>query len=169
MGLRVMVSRGLGSPFIGRRNGLSVQAGRGGSPESSGGRCASVQRRGRGKTGAGRRALAVRGRKEREAAVGLGRGNRRPRRGRRSGEARARGAGPSVAHAGRERKGEEGEWAAGERAGPRGREGRRAGRAERWFGLGWAAFLFSFLFFFSLLKLFKHNYLNSNKCEFKPY
>jgi hypothetical protein len=27
----------------------------------------------------------------------------------------------------------------------------------------------SFLFFFSILKLFKQNYLNSNKFEFKPY
>jgi hypothetical protein len=149
VGLRVRVSRGLGSLFIGRWNGLSVLARRGGSPESSGGRCASEQRRGKGETGAGKRVLAVRGRKKREAAFGLGRSNRRPRRGRRSGEARAQGAGPSVGHVGR--------------------EGRRTGRAGIRFGLGWAAFLFSLLFFFSILKLFKHNHLNSNKFEFKPY
>jgi hypothetical protein len=47
--------------------------------------------------------------------------------------------------------------------------GRRTGWAGIRFGLGWAAFLFSLLFFFSILKLFKHNHLNSNKFEFKPY
>jgi hypothetical protein len=56
-----------------------------------------------------------------------------------------------------------GEWAAGERAGPRGERERGAGRAA-----GLFPFLLLF-FFFSTLKLFKQFYLNSNKFEFKPY
>jgi hypothetical protein len=62
-----------------------------------------------------------------------------------------------------------------ERRGGR-REGRPTGKREKENRPGWdtvwaglAAFLFSLLFFFSLLKPFKHNHLNSNKFEFKPY
>jgi hypothetical protein len=58
-----------------------------------------------------------------------------------------------------------GEWACAGRvkAGPREGEGRRVGLA----GLSSLFLLLSF--FFSILKLFKQNYLNSNKFEFKPY
>jgi hypothetical protein len=71
-------------------------------------------------------------------------------------------AGPGVAHAGR--KGGRGMGCQGEKgAGPREGEGRRVGLAR-------LSSLFLLLsFFFSILKLFKHNYLNSNKFEFKPY
>jgi hypothetical protein len=63
------------------------------------------------------------------------------------------------------KEGEE-EWAARERrAGPRGGE-KRAGRAA---GLGCLLFFLLLSFFFSILKLFKQNYLNSNKFAFKPY
>jgi hypothetical protein len=59
-------------------------------------------------------------------------------------------------------------WLLG-RAGPRGKEGgegkevgcRGKGRAERGFGLDWAAFLFSFLFFFPFYFLHS-NYSNKS-------
>jgi hypothetical protein len=58
-------------PFIGRRDGLRVLAGRG-LTGILGGSCASEQRRGKEEDGTGKRALAVRGGKERRAAAGLG-------------------------------------------------------------------------------------------------
>jgi hypothetical protein len=70
-----------------------------------------------------------------------------------------------VAHAG---KGRRRDWAARERKGrPQGKRKREQAGL-----LGWAAALFSFLFFFSFfstLKPFKQFYLISNKFEFKPY
>jgi hypothetical protein len=91
-----------------------------------------------------------------------------PVRGRERGEARSAGgqegswagvaAGPRVEE-------KRGEWACAgrEKAGPREGEERRVGLA----GLS-SLFLLLYVFF-SILKLFKHNYLNSNKFEFKPY
>jgi hypothetical protein len=45
------------------------------------------------------------------------------------------------------------------------RRGERAGPRD----LGCFSFSSLLFFFFPTLKLFKHNYLNSNKFEFKPY
>jgi hypothetical protein len=105
-----------------------------------------------GRRGAGRWGQPVRGRereRERGGALGWGTGGEPGRRGcwaARRGEGRG--------EMGRGRR----------RAGPRGRK--EAGRA----GLAGLSSLFLLLsFFFSILKLFKQNYLNSNKFELKPY
>jgi hypothetical protein len=163
VGLRVRVSRGLRSLFIGWRNGLSVLAGRGGSPESSGGRCVSEQRRGKGEDGRWQAGPGGQRKKEEGGSGWIGPGQ------------------PPAQEGGKEwRSAGSGSWA---ERGPRGkreeggrREGRPTGKREKENRPGWdtvwaglAAFLFSLLFFFSLLKPFKHNHLNSNKFEFKPY
>jgi hypothetical protein len=59
--------------FVGRRNGLGVRAGRGGSSGFSGGRCASgMKGRREERRDADVQALAVRGRKREEARSGWG-------------------------------------------------------------------------------------------------
>jgi hypothetical protein len=139
--------------FVGRWNDLGVRAGRGARRDS---RAVGVRRGRREKRedgGAGRWGRPVRGRERGGGALGPGdRGKARP-------------AWPTRGERGR---GKRGDGLPGrERGWPKCRRGRRAGRAA--VGL---AYPLSFLFFFSflsILKLFKHNYLNSNKFEFKPY
>jgi hypothetical protein len=83
--------------------------------------------------------------------------------------------GPGAAHAGRgevkrgpREKGKH--WAVGWAAGKGRREGPERRREKGWVGLAGLSSLFLLLsFFFSILKLFKQNYFNSKKFEFKPY
>jgi hypothetical protein len=94
-------------------------------------------------------------------------GQRKRGRGGRSGGLLAVAAGPRV-------KGKRGEGAQErkEGVGRRGPCGGNEGEEESWAGLlGWAAFssFFFFPFSFSILNLFKQNYLNSNEFKFKPY
>jgi hypothetical protein len=162
-GIRVRVQRGLGLLFVGRRGTLSVRAQGGARRRFREGRCAPG-RKGKGEEEAAARAMAGRGRKgEERGAARLRRkwAGRGP-----CGKKDRWASGSTWAREKRERRGK-GRAGLGV-AGPRG-EKRGEGRGPAQEILGCFHFSSLLFFFFPTLKLFKHNYLNSNKFEFKPY
>jgi hypothetical protein len=162
-GISVRVQRGLGLLFVGRRGTLGVRAQGGARRRFREGRCAPG-RKGKGEEEADARALAGRGREgEERGAAWLRRkwAGRGP-----CGKKDRWASGSTWPKEKRERRGNR--RAGLGVVGPRG-EKRGEGRGPAQEILG--CFLCSSLlfFFFPTLKLFKHNYLNSNKFEFKPY